>query len=100
MAGIQEYWVVDPQKTILLMHQLVESKYVVEKFTPGQTAHSNVSGTLGVGSKGSRRGAWVDSIAGAVDGYCRAEPPELQDESLPELETLLKELKRKFRGRN
>lgn len=42
MAGIQEYWVVDPQKTILLVHQLVESKYVVEKFTPGQTTHSNV----------------------------------------------------------
>jgi len=42
MAGIQEYWVVDPQKTILLLHQLVESKYVVEKFTPGQTTHSNV----------------------------------------------------------
>ncbi len=42
MAGIQEYWVVDPQQTVLLVHQLVGSKYVVKTIFHGQTAHSRV----------------------------------------------------------
>lgn len=42
MAGIQEYWVVDPQQTLLLAHRLIQSKYVVETFCRGQTAHSSV----------------------------------------------------------
>ena len=42
MAGIQEYWVVDPQQKIVLVHQLVHSKYVVESFTLGQTSNSSV----------------------------------------------------------
>lgn len=42
MAGIQEYWVVDPQRTLLLVHQLVQSKYVVETFCRGQTARSSL----------------------------------------------------------
>ena len=42
MAGIQEYWVVDPQQTILYVHRLVQSKYVVKTFIRGQSAHSRV----------------------------------------------------------
>ena len=42
MAGIQEYWVVDPQRKIVLVHQLVHSKYAVEPFGLGQAAHSGV----------------------------------------------------------
>lgn len=41
IAGIQEYWVVDPQQSRLLLHQLVQSKYVVESFSRGQMALSN-----------------------------------------------------------
>ncbi len=41
-AGIQEYWVVDPQQKIVLVHQLVHSKYIVESFTLGQTSNSGV----------------------------------------------------------
>ena len=42
MAGIQEYWAVDPQQSLLLLHQLVQSKYVVETFCRGQMACSRV----------------------------------------------------------
>ena len=42
IAGIQEYWVVDPQQTRLLLYQLVQSKYVVESFSRGQMARSSV----------------------------------------------------------
>ena len=42
MAGIREYWVVDPQQKIVLVHQLVHSKYAVEPFGLGQAAHSGV----------------------------------------------------------
>jgi len=42
IAGIQEYWVVDPEQTRLLLHRLVQSKYVVETFCRGQVAHSSV----------------------------------------------------------
>jgi len=41
IAGIQEYWVVDPEQTRLLVHELVQSKYVVETFCRGQVAHSS-----------------------------------------------------------
>ena len=42
LAGIQEYWVVDPQQKILFVNQLVQSKYVVETFIRGQSAQSRV----------------------------------------------------------
>ena len=42
MAGIQEYWVVDPQQSMVYVHRLVHSKYVVETFVRGQTADSRV----------------------------------------------------------
>ena len=60
MAGIQEYWVVDPQQAVLFVHRLVQSKYVVETFVRGLTAHSRVL-----------EGFFVD-IAGLLDAENRS----------------------------
>ena len=41
-ARIQEYWIVDPVQSILMVHELVESRYVVESFSSGQIAKSRM----------------------------------------------------------
>jgi Uma2 family endonuclease len=48
MAGIQEYWVVDPQRKMVLLHHLVHSKYAVDAFGNGQAAHSRVLDSFSV----------------------------------------------------
>ena len=48
-AGISEYWVVDPQKAIVLVHCLIHSKYAVDSFTTGQIAHSRILDGFSVG---------------------------------------------------
>ncbi len=41
-AEISEYWVVDPQQAIVLVHYLIQSKYAVDTFTSRQTARSRI----------------------------------------------------------
>ncbi len=48
-AGISEYWVVDPQQEIILVHSLIHAKYAVESFTIGQIAYSRILDGFSVG---------------------------------------------------
>ncbi len=48
-AGISEYWVVDPQQAVVLVHCLSHAKYAVDTFTTGQIAHSRILNGFSVG---------------------------------------------------